>query len=50
MATHRYGCAVVCNEKGRVSGIFTAVDALRSVADQLNTKSRKAEFAKGNIA
>jgi CBS domain-containing protein len=47
MATRRYGCAVVCNEQGRVIGIFTAVDGLRAIGDKLNTKARKAEFAKG---
>lgn len=28
MARHKYGCAIVENEKGRAVGIFTAVDAL----------------------
>jgi len=31
MAEHKYGCAVVI-DKGRVSGIFTTVDALQALA------------------
>lgn len=47
MATNAYGSAVVHDEAGKVIGIFTAIDALRAMSDQLNAKARKAEIAKG---
>jgi len=34
MSEHKYGCAVVV-EAGRVTGVFTATDALRELADAL---------------
>jgi acetoin utilization protein AcuB len=33
MTSHLYGCAVVCNDQGRVVGIFTAIDGLREISD-----------------
>ena len=49
MTTHLYGSAVICNEKGKVVGIFTAIDGLREISDRLNTKDRKAAIAKGSF-
>ena len=37
MAEHRYGCAVIRQENGKVVGIFTAVDALRVLSETLQT-------------
>lgn len=36
MAEHKYGCAVVQQENGKVVGIFTAVDGLRVLSDVLS--------------
>ena len=36
MAEHKYGSAVVQQANGKVVGIFTAVDGLRVLADQLD--------------
>jgi acetoin utilization protein AcuB len=33
MAEHKYGCAIVCQENGKVVGIFTAIDALMFLKD-----------------
>lgn len=38
MAEHKYGCAVVQQENGKVVGIFTAVDGLRAFAETLHTR------------
>lgn len=38
MAAHKYGCAVVQDQKGKVIGIFTAVDGLRVLSDALSAK------------
>jgi acetoin utilization protein AcuB len=35
MAEHKYGSAIVQQANGKVVGIFTAVDALRVLAEQL---------------
>ncbi len=35
MAEHKYGCAVVKQENGKVVGIFTAVDGLRTLGEVL---------------
>lgn len=40
MAKHKYGSAVVV-EDGKVVGIFTAVDALRTLAELLQTRLAK---------
>ena len=32
MAEHKYGCAIVRQDNGKVVGIFTAIDALRYLA------------------
>lgn len=36
MAEHKYGCAVVQQDNGRVVGIFTATDGLRVLAELLD--------------
>lgn len=42
MAAHKYGCAVVQDTRGKVVGIFTAVDGLRVLSDALTgTKPAK---------
>jgi acetoin utilization protein AcuB len=47
MAAHRYGCAVVQDERGKVVGIFTAVDGLRALGDALRApKPAKRKGAK----
>lgn len=35
MAEHKYGCVVVRQENGKIVGIFTAVDAMRTLSDLL---------------
>lgn len=35
MAEHKYGCAVIRQENGKVVGIFTATDALRVLGETL---------------
>jgi acetoin utilization protein AcuB len=35
MAEHKYGCAIVRQQNGKVVGIFTAVDALRVLHDTM---------------
>ena len=35
MSEHKYGCAVVQQENGKVVGIFTATDGLRVLGDML---------------
>ncbi len=35
MAEHKYGCVVVRQENKKIVGIFTAVDALRTMSDLL---------------
>lgn len=37
MAEHKYGCAVVKQENGKVVGIFTAIDALRAFGETLSS-------------
>ena len=41
MARHKYGCAIVQDEKGKVIGIFTATDALKLLGEILNSALRK---------
>jgi len=36
MAEHKYGCAVVLQENGKVVGIFTATDGLRVLGEVLD--------------
>lgn len=38
MAEHKYGCAVVQQENGKVVGIFTATDGLRVLGEILKTQ------------
>lgn len=35
MAQHKYGCAIVVGPNGDVAGVFTAIDAMRLLAQQL---------------
>jgi acetoin utilization protein AcuB len=35
MAAHKYGCAIVRQDNGKVVGIFTSTDALHSLSDAL---------------
>ena len=42
MAEHKYGCAVVQQENGKVVGIFTATDGLRVLGEVLHTNYRPA--------
>jgi acetoin utilization protein AcuB len=35
MAAHKYGCAVVADQRGAVEGIFTTVDAMQVLVDVL---------------
>lgn len=41
MAEHKYGCAVVRQDNGKVVGIFTAVDALRVLSETLGAFYKK---------
>lgn len=38
MAEHKYGCAVIQQENGKVVGIFTATDGLRCFGEILNQR------------
>lgn len=40
MAEHKYGCAIIQQQNGKVVGIFTAIDALRVLGETLNTSYR----------
>lgn len=42
MAEHKYGCAIVQQDNGKVVGIFTAVDALRVLANLMGRAYRAA--------
>lgn len=42
MAEHKYGCAVVQQDNGKVVGILTATDGLRVLGEILNEHYRKA--------
>lgn len=42
MAEHKYGCAIVQQDNGKVVGIFTAADGLRVLAETLGTFYRPA--------
>lgn len=41
MAEMKYGCAIICQDNGKVAGIFTAVDALRILSETLGAGSYK---------
>lgn len=47
MGKHRYGCAIVENEKGQAIGIFTAVDAMTLFGEWLKKKSQSQPDLKG---
>ncbi len=49
MATNLYGCAVIQGKDGKVKGIFTAIDGLRAISENLNVKKRKAVNSKEAI-
>ena len=38
MAEHKYGCAVIAQENGKVVGVFTATDAMRVLGEILQTQ------------
>lgn len=40
MAEHKYGCAIIVQENGKVVGIFTAVDGLRVLSEVLHQNYR----------
>ena len=42
MAEHKYGCAIIVQENGKVVGIFTAVDGLRVLSEVLVQNYREA--------
>jgi CBS domain-containing protein len=46
MATNLYGCAVIQGRDGKVKGIFTAIDGLRAISENLNIKKRKSKNGK----
>ncbi|MDR3608579.1 MAG: CBS domain-containing protein [Oligoflexia bacterium] len=43
MAEHKYGCAVIQQENGKVVGIFTANDGLRVLGEILHTRYKAAQ-------
>ncbi len=49
MATNLYGCAVVQGPDGKVKGIFTAIDGLRAISENLNIKKRKQKNGKESM-
>lgn len=44
MAEHKYGCAVIQQENGKVVGIFTATDGLRVLGEILQTTYKSAQI------
>ena len=40
MAEHKYGCAIIVQENGKVVGIFTAADGLRVLSEILHQNYR----------
>jgi acetoin utilization protein AcuB len=40
MVQHKYGCAVVAQDNGKIVGIFTAIDGLRTMLEQLRANYR----------
>ena len=42
MAEHKYGCAIIVQENGKIVGIFTAVDGLRALSEILQQNYRVA--------
>ena len=45
MAEHKYGCAIVQQENGKVVGIFTATDGLRVLGEVLTNNFKPAQFS-----
>ncbi len=43
MAEHKYGCAIVVQDNGKVVGVFTAVDGLRAFHDVLRENYKPAD-------
>lgn len=41
MAKHKYGCAIVENEKGRAIGVFSATDAVGLLGELLRKKAER---------
>ncbi len=41
MVAHKYGCAVVVQDNGKVVGIFTAIDGLSALSGLLNARYKK---------
>lgn len=48
MAAHKYGCALVRQENGKLVGIFTATDALRVLVELLHLNYRPANEGSGH--
>lgn len=42
MTEHKYGCTLICQDNGKLVGIFTAVDGLRYLNDVLSQNYRAA--------
>lgn len=47
MVEHKYGCAVVRQENGKVVGIFTATDGLRAFTEVLHARFKRPTSAGG---
>ncbi len=43
MAEHKYGCAIVAQDNGKVVGLFTVVDGLRAFKEVLHENYRPTE-------
>ena len=43
MASHKYGCAIVRQNNGKIVGIFTAVDGLRVLGEFLKANFKEGE-------
>lgn len=52
MAQHKYGCALIVQENGKLVGIFTATDGMRVLAEilQMNYRPRNESSASGSRA
>lgn len=44
MAEHKYGCAVIQQDNGKVVGIFTATDGLRVLGEILKTNYKPVQY------
>lgn len=44
MAEHKFGCAVIRQDNGKVVGVFTAVDALRVLSELLEASYKEREI------